>query len=264
MILVQITDLHVMPPGHKLGGRVDTGAMLPPALAAVRALQPAPDCVLLTGDLVDAGSAQPYAWLRGQLEQLDMPVYLMPGNHDERGALRAAFPDHAYLRGHDGFIQYAIDDHPVRVLALDTVVPGAERGELCPVRLAWLEQRLAEAPGRPTIVAMHHPPFRTGIAHMDAIALGAGAAELEALLRRHDNIERVLCGHMHRAIARRYAGTMVSVCPSSAHQIALDLRPDGPAAYVMEPPALHVHAWVDGALVTHQAYIGDFPGPYPF
>ncbi|GAA5236692.1 phosphodiesterase [Verticiella sediminum] len=264
MILVQMSDMHVMPPGARAYGVVETSAMLPPALAAAARLTPHPDCLLLTGDLVDAGTPEFYAALRTLLQQATLPFRLMPGNHDGRDALRAAFPEHTYLRGHDGYIQYAIEDYPVRILALDSVVPGEERGALCGTRLAWLAERLAEAPGRPTIVALHHPPFACGIAHMDAMALTEGRAELEALIARHPNVERVICGHVHRAITRRFGGTLVSCCPSTAHQIALDLAPDGVAGFTMEPPSLLVHAWVDGALVTHQAYIGEYPGPYPF
>lgn len=263
MHLAQITDPHIRLPGQRAYGVVQTDAYLPAALAAVNALQPGADCVMLTGDLTDFGRPGEYAHLRDMLQTLTLPYYLMPGNHDDRAQLRAAFPAHAYL-GTDGFIQYAVEDYAVRILALDTVVPGHSHGALCAQRLAWLAARLAEQPDRPTLIAMHHPPFATGIGHMDAIGLREGAVELDALLRRHAQVERVICGHLHRSIFRRFGGTMVSTCPAPAHQVALDLRPDAPSAFRMEPPGFHVHAWIDGALVTHVAAIGDYPGPYPF
>jgi 3',5'-cyclic AMP phosphodiesterase CpdA len=99
---------------------------------------------------------------------------------------------------------------------------------------------------------------------MDNIGLLEGAQELERIVSRHPNVERIICGHLHRTIFRRFGGTIASTCPSPAHQVALDLRPDGPSAFVMEPPGFHLHEWRDGALVTHHAYIGDYPGPYPF
>jgi 3',5'-cyclic AMP phosphodiesterase CpdA len=198
------------------------------------------------------------------LEALQMPYLLLPGNHDDRDVLAQVFADHPYLHGEDGFVQYAVEDYSLRILVLDTVVPGHSHGGLCERRLAWLAARLDEQPGRPTVIVMHHPPFETGIAHMDAIGLLEGADELARIVSRHANVERILCGHLHRTIFRRFAGTIASTCPSPAHQVALDLRPEGPSAFVMEPPAFHLHEWRGGALVSHVAYIDRYDGPYPF
>ncbi|WP_459616359.1 phosphodiesterase [Bordetella sp. 2513F-2] len=264
MLIAQITDLHIRMPGQKAYRVVETDTFLPPAVRALNALDPAPDVVLVSGDLTDFGRVAEYRHLKQMLDALRMPYYLMPGNHDARAELVQVFSDHAYLEGPDGFVQYTIEDHPLRIIALDTVVPMQSHGELCERRIGWLEARLAEQPGRPTVVAMHHPPFRTGIAHMDEIGLLRGAEALEAVIARHPNVERVMCGHLHRTIFQRFGGTVASTCPSTAHQVALDLRPDGPSAFVMEPPGFHLHAWRDGALVTHHAYLGQYAGPYPF
>ena len=101
---------------------------------------------LLTGDLVDYGRDDEYALLATLLKPLTMPIYLIPGNHDEREALRRAFPEHTYLRQWAPFVQYAIDDYPVRVVALDTLIPGQGSGRLCDERLQWLDNTLAEKP----------------------------------------------------------------------------------------------------------------------
>lgn len=264
MLIAQITDLHIRMPGQKAYRVVETDRYLPPAIAALNALQPRPDCVLITGDLTDFGRPAEYAHLRDMLARLEIPYYLMPGNHDDRQAMREAFPDHAYLHGQGEFLQYAIEQYPLRILALDTLVPRESQGELCPARLRWLDEQLQAQPGRPTIIAMHHPPFQTGIAHMDAIGLVKGQSELADIVARHGQVERIVCGHVHRTIFRRYAGTVVSCCPATAHQISLDLRADGPSAFVMEPPGFQLHAWLDGAVVTHHGVVGDYPGPYPF
>lgn len=264
MFIAQITDLHIRMPGQKAYRVVETDQYLPPAVVALNALDPVPDLVMISGDLTDFGRPQEYAHLRAMLEHLRMPYFLLPGNHDARDGLRDAFPDHAYLAEAGEFLQYTIEDRPLRIIVLDTVVPLQSHGSLCAQRLGWLADRLAEQPGRPTVIVMHHPPFATGIDHMDAIGLLAGAPELEALVSRHDNIERIMCGHLHRTIYRRFGGTIASTCPSPAHQVALDLRPGGPSAFVMEPPAFHVHHYLDGVLNTHHAYIGKYPGPYPF
>ena len=122
MILCQITDLHIKAQGRKSYRVVDTAASLRRCVDSVNQLRQRPDAVVLTGDLVDFGQPEEYAFLRELLQPLTMPYYLLPGNHDERGALRAAFPDHAYLHNtHDGNerIEYVIDDHPLRIVALE-------------------------------------------------------------------------------------------------------------------------------------------------
>lgn len=264
MIIGQISDLHIRENGKLAYGIVDAAAYLRRCVADIQALKQRPDVLVVTGDLVDCGLAEEYALLRQILAPLTMPCYLIPGNHDRRAALRQAFADHAYLDQSTSFIQYAIEDWPVRILALDTVVPGAERGEICAERLAWLDARLSEATEKPTVVLMHHPPFATGIGHMDQIGL-AGTSALAGVISRHPQVERILCGHLHRPIQVRFAGTLASTCPSPAHQVALDLAPDAPSRFMLEPPAYQLHAWRPGTgIVSHTAYIGRFEGPYPF
>lgn len=262
MLIAQISDLHIMPPGRLMSGRVDTAPYLERAVAHLLALDPHPDLVLATGDLVDAGMPEEYARLRAILALLPMPVYVIPGNHDARAALRAAFPEQDTLL--DGtFVQYVVDDYPLRLIALDTLVPGAPHGELCDARLDWLERRLAES-DRPTLLFMHHPPFACGIAEFDATSLNLGADRLADLVRRNPQVERILCGHVHRPIQMRWAGTLASIGPSTAHQATLDLRPDVPISFTMDPPAVALHLWRDGGLITHLSYIGDYDGPHPF
>ena len=263
MLLAQISDLHVKQQRRLAYGVVDTATLLERCVASILALPQRPDAVVATGDLVDFGEPEEYGLLREILAPLDaLPLYLLPGNHDERAALRDSFSDHGYWRKGETFLQYAIDEHALRIVALDTVIPGHSGGELCAERLAWLDRTLA-ASDRPTIVAMHHPPFATGIGHMDRIAL-ANASQLDAVLRRHPHVERVIAGHLHRPITCRFGGTVASVCPSPAHQVVLDLSSEAPDHFVMEPPAFQLHAWTGSGLVTHTAYIGEFDGPYPF
>jgi 3',5'-cyclic AMP phosphodiesterase CpdA len=264
MLICQISDLHIKTPGKLSYRVVDTSGMMKRCVDHIVALKQKPDIVIATGDLTDFGRPDEYAHLRELLAPLSMPVYLIPGNHDHRENMVAAFPDHLYLTQALPFIQYAIDDLPVRILAIDTVIPGASGGELCDIRLAWLTQKLDEAPARPTLIIMHHPPFRTFIGHMDDIGL-ANAERLKAIVRRHPQIERILCGHLHRSIQVRWAGTLASTSLSPAHQVALDLVPDAPSQFVMEPPAYQLHKWhPDTGLVSHTAFIGKFAGPYPF
>jgi 3',5'-cyclic AMP phosphodiesterase CpdA len=263
MLLAQISDTHIKPEGRIAYRRVDTAAHLARCVEHLARLEPRPDAILATGDLVDAGSAEEYQRLRGLLAPLPMPVYLIPGNHDDREALREVFADHAYLP-RQGFLHYVVEGHPLRLIGLDTLVPGEGGGLMCQARLRWLDARLGEAPDRPTLIFMHHPPFVTGIEHMDRQGL-AGAEAMGAIVRRYTCVEAVLCGHLHRPIHVRWHGTVATTAPSPAHQVVLDLRESGPSAFVLEPPACLLHLWrPETGLVTHTSYIGAFDGPYPF
>jgi Icc protein len=262
-ILAQISDLHIKAGGEVSYQVVDTAAMLRACVKHVLSLKQQPDAVAVTGDLTDLGRPDEYALLRELLAPLRMPVYLIAGNHDKRAALRAAFPEHDYLRQSPDYIQYVIEAHPLRIAALDSVIEGESGGELGKESLAWLDRTLAGAPGHPTVVLMHHPPFRIHIGHMDRYAL-RDPAPLAAVIERHPQVQAILCGHVHRAIQVRFAGTVASTAPSAAHQIALDLDSDAPSRFVMEPPAYRLHAYTpESGLASHIAYIGEFAGPFP-
>lgn len=239
-------------------------ACLARAVARVNALDPPADVVMFTGDLVNSGSRDEYRELKRLVEPLTVPFYFIPGNHDSRDLLRETFPGHAYLRSNGEFIQYSLEDFPVRIIALDTLDPGNEGGRMDGPRLGWLDSTLAHAPANPTVVFMHHPPFAGGIEYMDEINC-QGADELERVIRRHPQVELIACGHVHRPIQKRWAGTFACIAPSAAHQIALDLREASPLRYVLEPSAFLLHMWrADTGVVTHIAYVEQFPGPYAF
>lgn len=262
MLIAQISDPHIKLPGRLAYQRVDTAAMLAACVSAIVALDPQPDLIVLTGDLVDLGIPEEYAFLRKILAPLRVPFIAIPGNHDDREALRVAFADGGYLPA-TGFLHFAIDDYPLRIIGLDTLVAGQGGGMLCPARLAWLDATLRERPETPTLLLMHHPPFVTGIHHMDRIGL-AGMDGCAAVLARHAQVRLVLCGHLHRPIYGQVGGRPALTCPSPAHQVALDFRPEAPSCFRMEPPAFMLHRWNDGALVSHLALVDTCAGPYPF
>jgi 3',5'-cyclic-AMP phosphodiesterase len=256
MLIAQITDTHIKPEGSLAYRRVDTAAFLARAVEHLLHLDPLPDVVLATGDLVDSGTPEEYRRLRHLLAPLPMPLYLIPGNHDDREALRREFAHHPYMP-RDGYIQYVVDDGPLRLIALDTLLPGSGGGIVDRERIAWLDARLGEAPRRPTLIFMHHPPFKTGIPYMDTIGL-EGAEALAEIVRRHPHVEHVACGHLHRMIQARWAGTVASTAPSTAHQLALDVREDAVLGFTIEPPGYALHLWRDGGLVSHVATVGDY------
>lgn len=266
MLLAQISDLHIKRPGALAYRRVDTAAYLERCVARLNAIEPKLDAVVITGDLVDLGSLVEYEALKQLLAPLAMPVYLLVGNHDERAALREVFDDHAYLREGGEFVQYAIDLGPLRLIALDSQMPQQSDGHLCAARLAWIEAQLAAAHGKPVVLALHHPPFVSGIGHMDRQRLDPESTErLAAIVSRYSNVERVICGHVHRPIFTRFAGTIASSVPAPAHQVALDLGEHAPSAFRLEPPAFALHRYApETGIVTHHAYVDEGEGPFPF
>ena len=264
VLIAQLSDLHVRPDGELYQGVVDSNAMFVSAVAHVNALDPRPDLVLLSGDLVDKGDPTEYAMLRRLLWALDVPVLVIPGNHDEREAFRTAFDDHAYLPP-AGPMNYAVGDHgPVRIVALDVTLPGLHHGAVGETGARWLDETLAAEPRRPTIVMMHQPPFESGVPYLDDYLCRNGG-RLAEVVSRHGHVERIVCGHVHRFMQLRFGGTMLCTAPSTTTAIALRLKADARPASHVEPPAMLLHHWRPGVgLVTHFVPIGTFPGPYPF
>lgn len=255
MLIAQISDCHVeATDGPGIGGS-DPGGNLALCVTQINARDPRPDAVLATGDLVNDGSPDSYAVLRRLLAPLTMPVYLIPGNHDDRSALRDAFPDHGYLPADGDFLHYVIDEHPLRLIGLDTVIPREMGGLMDATRCAWLDARLGEAPDRPTVVFMHHPPFLTGLAKMDAMGCAGGGA-MGDVIARHAQVERVLCGHVHRPVQTRWNGVLTCTAPSTAAQLRLKLGPEDALEWSPEPPAYLLHfQHAEAGLLTHMAVI---------
>jgi 3',5'-cyclic AMP phosphodiesterase CpdA len=263
MIIAQIADPHIRAKGRLAYRKVDTVAGLTACVDHLNALVPRPDVVVMTGDLTDYGTPDEYAFARPILDRLSMPYFVVPGNHDEREAMRQVFGDHAYLP-EAGFLNYVIEDYAVRLIGLDTVVAGEPFGKMCQQRLDWLQTRLEHGPDKPTLLFMHHPPFLTGIKHMDWQNCRNSDA-LSRIIARHSQVQMILCGHVHRAIEVKWAGTVAAIGPSPCHAVALDLTENRDPAFTMDPPACKlVYLNEDNQLVGHLSYIGTFDGPHPF
>lgn len=264
-LIAQISDLHLKA-GNKLTyGVVDTLGALRRAVDHLNASHPRPDVVVISGDLVDFGRADEYAVLHPELARLRMPFYVVPGNHDVREYLLAEFADHGYLpTSAEAPLDWVVEEHPVRLVGLDSTMPGAHGGQLLDAQLLWLDDLLSRRPEAPTVLILHHPPFVTGIGHMDREPF-INAAGLERVIARHPQVERLLCGHLHRPMQRRFAGSLSCVCPGTSHQIVLDLQAAAPAHFNLEPAGYLLHRWhPQQGLVTHNAVFGEYPGPYPF
>ena len=252
MILCQITDCHIAD-GRHLFGAIDTAGGLARAVERINGLDPAPDLVLVTGDLVNDGTAAQYRHFRSLVEALGRPIRVLPGNHDDRAEMRAAFGGTEALPvpAHTPFLHYVERHGPVRLIALDTLDPGKTPGLLCDDRLAWLEARLREDRQSPTLIAMHHPPFQTGMPMMDRYGL-EGRARFEALIESAPNVQRIVAGHVHRTVAARVGHATAQIAPSTAHTLAWEIRSDRPPHWTDEPAGLLLHVWgPEQRFVTH-------------
>ncbi len=176
-LLVQITDPHI----GATWGAADPVARLQAVLGSIEALGSPVDAIVITGDLADNGAADEYLRLAELLAGLDAPVYVLPGNHDDRDRLRGQLE----VPGDVGKpVQYAVDLGPLRLIALDTLRPGHDGGELDRERLDWLDRELAVDREKPIVIALHHPPLVTGIEAFDKLGLPADERRALADCRR--------------------------------------------------------------------------------
>ncbi len=236
MKVLQVTDTHLLEPGGRIHD-IDPAARLAACVAHINAHHADARFCVVSGDLTDDGRPGAYRALKAVLDALAVPYHLMVGNHDDRAALLAAFPETP--RDADGFVQYALETPAGHVLILDTVEPGTHGGSFCRRRGAWLGDQLEAAGGEPVYLFMHHPPFPVGLPAMDSIRL-IDPAHFVAAIDGRANIRHIFFGHVHRPVSGSWRGIAFSALPSTVHQVALDLETVSTVPKTREPPAYGV------------------------
>lgn len=242
-LLAQLSDPHI---GADWAGGDPTAAFA----SAIETLLSMPvrlDALLVSGDLSEHATDAEYEQVREYLAPLSVPVYALPGNHDDRATLRRHFglPGSA-----DEPVQYSADLGPIRLVVVDTTIPVEVPGALDAERLGWLDAELSAAPEMPTLVAMHHPAHRTGIPAWDEFGLAReDQTAFVEVVARHPQVQRVVAGHFHRTITAELAGRPALIVPSTYAQLRLSF--DSTAEFVHEPPGFAIHAVVDGEVVSH-------------
>lgn len=264
MLIVQISDLHIVERGQKTLGMAPMAENLIKTIDHINQMTPQPDLVLATGDITNNLTLSEAEYAAQLLNKLNCPYYVIPGNHDNREVLLQAFAGPA-IPGHmDGIINYVIDDYPVRLIGVDSTLPKTVGGHMCQKRLDWLQDRLVEETTKPTIIFMHHPPIKAGVLEADFDGFG-GADTLGEIVGRHTNIERIICGHIHLTTCTRWHGTIVSTAPSMGMQLGLDLTMTKPSEFTLESPGYQLHHLTKhGDLITHTVFVRDVDGPYSF
>jgi len=252
MLIAQITDCHVGFFRSAVGG-ANTRRLLA-VLERLCEGPNRPDLLLLSGDLTEFGDAASYARLSAMLADLPFPVHLMVGNHDDRAALCAAFPGTQFEQG---FVQYVLPLRGLRLIALDTLEPGRHGGAFCAARAKWLSDQLDVDAETPVVIAMHHPPFVSGLDWLDGAEDAPWIARFTEAIAGRPQVRAIIAGHLHRTIHASVAGVPLTVCPSTAPTVALNLTPidpeapDGRAMIADEPAAFGLHRWDGAQLISH-------------
>ncbi|HTH98176.1 MAG TPA: phosphodiesterase [Stellaceae bacterium] len=250
-LVAQLTDCHVVATGGTLFGWVDPNARLAAAVAYLNRLNPRPDVVVLSGDLVDGGRVEEYHALRAILGDLAIPFLLLPGNHDDRDNMRAVFPEHDYLP-REGFLNWSVEVQGMRLVGLDTQLTGQPIGQVCHERADWLARTLAAHSCQPTLLFMHHPPFLTGVEMLDVMGC-TGTDRLAMALADQRHVEAILCGHHHVSMVTHWNHVLAMVAPATSYRIAAE---EMPPRWVLEPPACMLHTWRRGAgLISRVALV---------
>ena len=245
MRIAHLSDLHLA----RGPLAVPPAAALADALARALALEPRPDCLVITGDLADTGHPDEYAALRDILRKCPVPVHLLPGNHDDPGALIARFGDTPFL-GNGVSPSYTVEYPEATLVVASSWVEGSPAGLLGPDQLGWIDRALGARPAVAAFVCLHHPPVPVGIPFLDGMILDDAAA-LADVLRGHPHVVRVLAGHVHRDASALFAGTLMTTAPSTFRQAALRMHDAAPPGYVAEPAGFLLHVLDGGTCVTH-------------
>ncbi len=235
MLVAQISDTHILVPESDHPAAELRADCLRRTVADVN--QQRPDAVIFTGDTVQHGRPEEYARLRELLAPLRRPLYLVPGNRDDKQELRAAFSDQAYLSATGDFLHYTIEDYDVRLVGIDSTLAGERKGRFCEQRQAWLATTLSEQPDRPTLLFIHHPPFDVGDHYVGGYRRPDEATALGDIVQRHRQVTGFLCGHVHWPVEREWAGTEARIMPS----IAVDVRKGIDETEARERPVYLLH-----------------------
>jgi 3',5'-cyclic AMP phosphodiesterase CpdA len=256
-VIAHVSDTHLLDGGARLGGVADTVGSLERTAAQLIRLGDRLDAIVVTGDVTDLGETDAYRRVREVLEPLatasGAELFWVMGNHDERAAFRTELLDEP---PNDEPVHGVADVGGLRIVALDTSVPGYHHGALDATSLAWLERVLAEPAAAGTILAMHHAPIATPLSLMDVLEL-QGQDELAEVLRGTD-VRLILGGHLHYATNGMFAGIPVSVAGATAYTMDLSARPgellgiDGGRSFTL------VHVF-DDSVVTSVVPVGPFP-----
>jgi Icc protein len=252
VLIAQISDTHILAPDSEQPAADLRADCLRRCVADINRQQP--DAVIFTGDTVQHGQPEEYARLRALLAPIEAPVYPVPGNRDDRDGMRAAFGDYPFLATGADFLHYAIENDDLRLVGLDSTLPGERKGRFCEKRQSWLDATLGAQPERPTLLFIHHPPFDVGDHYIGGYRRPEEAVALADIVSRNPQVQGLLCGHVHWPVSRQWAGTQARIMPS----VAVDVRKGVDEAEARGRPIYLLHRYSRAAgLVSKAVTVGD-------
>lgn len=253
VLIGQLTDTHVISSADEGDHYVDNNGRLATAVDAINAERPRLGAVLVTGDLTDTSHPESYETLAFELARLDPVMLPLPGNHDRRALVRATFPDAGWVDAEHASWVHEISG--VRLIGLDSTRPGYAGAEFDDERQRFLRSTLATDFDGPTILAMHHPPFATGIEWMDRAGFVGLERFIDTLESHPGVVAKIVCGHVHRPISSMVAGVAVQIGMSTVQHVALDLEAKSQPSLVRDPVGYQIHRIDSADVVTHGRYI---------
>lgn len=260
--ILHLTDTHIVPEGALVSGRLDTAdalARLVARIESIRAQIEPIDALLVTGDLSDDGTPASYERFKSLIAPLGLSTYVITGNHDARAPMRAAFASSLPAEGPLNWVHRISEVH---LIGLDTLIEGQGAGALSSESLLFLQNALTQAGGAPVLLALHHPPFASGIRFMDDIGLTNHDA-FRDIIADYKGRLRMVCGHIHSMMAADVAGHVALSAPSPCSTFAYDRRHDAPVGYHTVEDGCLLHRWSDGFQSIRIGPISG-SGPYPF
>lgn len=260
--ILHITDTHLVVPPKRVSGVLDTAQLLERQLAHIKEALPriGPiDALLVTGDVSDDGTAESYQLFRNMVEPLGLPLLVIPGNHDRRAPMRAAFADLGLFET-AGRLNWIREIGNLRIVGIDTLVEDSGGGVIDEATQAFLIEALDGA--GPVLLAMHHPPFASGIAFMDGIGL-SGKAELADVLSRSAADIRIVCGHLHLMATGEIGNVPALVGPSPCSAFRFDVRPEAPVGFFTGGGGFMIHDY-DSVFRSIHIPADTGLGPFPF
>jgi len=251
LLIAHISDTHILAQESEHPSAELRADCLRRCIADINLHQP--DAVVFTGDTVQHGQPEEYVRLRELLAPLEAPLFLVPGNRDDKNEMCAAFSDHACISGTGKFLHYVVEDYDTRLVGIDSTLAGERKGRFCETRQAWLDKTLSAQPDRATLLFIHHPPFDVGDHYVGGYRRPEEAAALKDIVDRQPQVIGTLCGHVHWPVAREWAGTQARIMPS----VAVDVRKGVDESEARGRPIYMLHRSSRANGLTSQAFEAD-------
>ena len=263
-IVLQISDTHIAAHGRLVSDKLDTASAfesLVKRIIQIRSEIGKVDAIIASGDISDDGTANSYEIFKNIIEKLDIPTFVIPGNHDSRSRLRDAFSVDGYLPK-VGKLNWHVPLADFHLIGLDSLVEGMPGGEVDTSTLAFLSDKFEALDSAPVLLALHHPPFKSGIKFMDEIGL-QGVRHFHNVLKSYNGEVRLICGHIHNLMVMNVAGHVALSAPAPTSSFSYNLQDNALKGFMRIEDGFLLHRWSNGfqsvRISTHKG-----EGPFPF